>query len=293
MSNNNIENILHNAKRRTINILCYGYSIAAHYDDGNVLFKAMLGDAMVYTSALWTGPGVDPTTDLQTAQLNKVDRILDLTNGARRVLDIGSGWGYLVNRARQRGMDATGLCNCVNMVRLAQERYASEWFQLLDYRDIPATHAFDAITAVEMIEAVPATHYPDFVAACDRALRPGGRVVMQVIHAMPFNNPVARRRHPTMLGTFVTTHIFPGQQIPKMESLYEAFWKTRRFKKVYMETTSHDYGRTLGAWSRNLEVHQQHFPAEVIRKYQYYLQFCEVGFASELLHLSRIVFEKL
>ena len=31
-----------------------------------------------------------------------------------------------------------------------------------------------------MIEAVPAFHYPEFVAACERGLKPGGRVVMQV-----------------------------------------------------------------------------------------------------------------
>jgi cyclopropane fatty-acyl-phospholipid synthase-like methyltransferase len=37
------------------------------------------------------------------------------------------------------------------------------------------------IAQVEMIEAVPCAHYPEFVAACDRGLKPGGRVVMQVI----------------------------------------------------------------------------------------------------------------
>jgi cyclopropane fatty-acyl-phospholipid synthase-like methyltransferase len=77
------------------------------------------------------------------------------------------------------------------------------------------------VSQVEMIEAVPASHYPEFVSACDRALKPGGRVVMQVINALSFNNVVARKRNPDPLGTFVTTHIFPGQQIPNMEFLHE------------------------------------------------------------------------
>jgi hypothetical protein len=93
-------------------------SIAEHYDDGNVLFESFLGDGMVYTSASWDG--IDPKAGLFEAQKNKVDRILELTQASgskdKKLLDIGSGWGYLVSRAREEGMEAYGLCNCRSMV---------------------------------------------------------------------------------------------------------------------------------------------------------------------------------
>ena len=150
----------------------------------------------------------------------------------------------------------------------------------------------DAITCVEMIEAVPGQHYPEFVAACDRALRPGGKVVMQVINALAFNNPTARNRRPRPLGTFVTTHIFPGQQIPNLEFLHEAFLQSGKFERVYSECAAHDYERTLRCWRMNLEANAGKFPPKMVRKYRYYLAFCEAGFATELLHLSRVVFRK-
>ncbi|ETV91310.1 hypothetical protein H310_14130 [Aphanomyces invadans] len=266
-------------------------SIAEHYDDGNALFRAFLGDDMVYTSASWDG--LPPNTPLAEAQRHKVQRILDLTlaKPGEKLVDIGSGWGYLVHAARKAGIDATGLCNCRSMVGAARARYGDSNFALQDYRDIPATHDHAAVTAVEMIEAVPAAHYSDFAAACDRALKPGGRVVMQVIHAYAFNNPVARSRSPTPLGTFVTTHIFPGQQVPNLDFLHEAFIE-HKFKRVFTETRSHDYADTLKLWADNLDAARHTLPPTVYRKYKYYLNWCEVGFRIEKLHLSRVVFEK-
>ncbi|KDO33400.1 hypothetical protein SPRG_02207 [Saprolegnia parasitica CBS 223.65] len=266
-------------------------SIAEHYDDGNALFKAFLGDDMVYTSASWDG--LPPNASLRDAQRHKVQRMLSLTQAqpGEKLLDIGSGWGFLVHAAREAGIEATGLCNCRSMVAAARERYGDALFSLRDYRDIPATHEYAAVTAVEMIEAVPAAHYGDFAAACYRALKPGGRVVLQVIHAYAFNNPVARSRTPVPLGTFVTTHIFPGQQVPNLDFLHEAFME-HKFKRVFTETRSHDYAETLRLWAENLDAYRHALPPTVYRKYKYYLNWCEVGFSIEKLHLSRVVFEK-
>lgn len=227
------------------------------------------------------------------------------------------GWGYLVSVARAHGISATGFCNSKNMVAYAQAKYTPSWFLLQDYRDIPAMYSHDAVTAVEVIEAIPAALYPDFVASCSRALRVGGRVVMQVIHAFPFNNPVASKQKPEMRGSFVTTHIFPGQQIPHLESLHEAFWKTGvllilyvlfrcmlfidfafsvvagQYKLVYSESDTQAYTLTLQIWRDQLEKRSAGFPAPLIAKFRYYLAFCEVGFQTELLQLSRVVYEKV
>merc|ERR1711907_403360 len=270
-------------------------SIAEHYDDGNEFFRTWLGDDMVYTSASWSM--ADPSADLYQAQRNKVNRIIDLTgitktDNTSRLMDIGSGWGYLVHAAHLRGIQASGLCNCESMVQKASEKFGKAHFSQMDYRDIPRTESYDAITSVEMIEAVHCDQYPDFVSACDRALKPGGRVVMQVINALSFNNSVARKRKPLMLGSFVTTHIFPGQQIPNLEFLHEAFLQSGKFKRIYSETATHDYAKTLKCWRDNLEANASKFPPRMVKKYRYYLAFCEAGFENELLHLTRVVFEK-
>ncbi len=280
-------------------------SIAAHYDDGNKLFRKFLGEDMVYTSgAFWQYnqdmaaslgngleylremPGVGQTRDsrvqkkehiinlsLEQAQKLKVERLLDLAGSdAKRLMDIGSGWGYLVHAAKERGFEyAVGLCNCKSMNELATEKYGNN-YSMLDYRDVPPTHDFDVVTSVEMIEAVPAKHYPDFVKCCDNALKPGGRVVMQVIHAFAFNNSVARSRDPTALGTFVTTHIFPGQQLPNLDFLHEAFLKSGKFKRVYSETTGHDYAKTLRQWRLRLDGPSEDgfvIPDHIQRKYRF------------------------
>jgi cyclopropane-fatty-acyl-phospholipid synthase len=282
-------------------------SIHSHYDDGNDLFKAFLDDKMVYTCALFNKSrgAHDATEDLSSAQTKKIDRILELASipEGGKVLDIGSGWGGLVGRALSQGYVAKGLCNAANMVSYAQARYGAEHFDMLDYRDIPATHDMDAVTSVEMIEAVPCRDYPHFVDACDRALRPGGRVSMQVIHAYAFNNPVALERDPVPLGTFVTTHIFPGQQLPNLEFLHEAFLKSGKFRKIYSEECGMDYARTLLMWGANLEravtpdkanggAPALKISRRTLLKYRYYLAWCRAGFSNELLDLARIVFEK-
>lgn len=106
------------------------------------------------------------------------------------------------------------------------------------------------------------------MAACDRALIPGGKVVMQVINALEFNNPVASSRDPVPLGSFVTTHIFPGQQVPNLGFLQEAFFNSGKFTRVFSETTGHDYARTLEAWNKNLESKSIQFPPSMVRKYR-------------------------
>lgn len=62
---------------------------------------------------------------------------------------------------------------------------------------------------------------------------------------------------------------------------------------MYSECEGHAYARTLALWNANLEANASKFPPSVVRKYRYYFNFCEVGFGSELLHLSRVVFQKI
>ena len=98
-------------------------NIHRHYDLSNELFELFLDPTLTY-SAAWFEPG----DDLRTAQLRKIDGILDLARvgPGMRVLEIGSGWGGLAIRAAaERGAHVTTLTLSEQQKELADERIAA------------------------------------------------------------------------------------------------------------------------------------------------------------------------
>jgi cyclopropane-fatty-acyl-phospholipid synthase len=75
-------------------------NIQAHYDLSNDFYKTFLDPSMSYSSAYYDGQ----LMDLEKAQLNKIRRILDLSElkPGSRILEIGSGWGALAFEAAER-----------------------------------------------------------------------------------------------------------------------------------------------------------------------------------------------
>lgn len=70
-------------------------SIRHHYDVSNDFYALWLDASLTYTCALW-GEG----DTLEDAQRRKLDYLIEgaRATGARRVLDVGCGWGSLLNR---------------------------------------------------------------------------------------------------------------------------------------------------------------------------------------------------
>jgi cyclopropane-fatty-acyl-phospholipid synthase len=70
-------------------------AIRAHYDLSGEFFQLVLGPDLIYSCAMFNG--VD---DLASAQLRKLDHRIEAAGaaGTRRVLDIGCGWGALLER---------------------------------------------------------------------------------------------------------------------------------------------------------------------------------------------------
>ena len=85
-------------------------AIEHHYDVGREFFRLWLDARMVYSCALWPG---DLDEDLDRAQLAKLEwhATAAQVDGASRVLDVGCGWGamlqYLVTERQVRHV--TGL----------------------------------------------------------------------------------------------------------------------------------------------------------------------------------------
>ena len=95
-------------------------NIQAHYDLSNEFFELMLDETMMYSSAIFTRPGMD----LAEAQRTKLDRLCaKLGLGPEdHVLEIGAGWGgFAVHAASTYGCRVT-----TTTISDAQFRYASK-----------------------------------------------------------------------------------------------------------------------------------------------------------------------
>ena len=146
-------------------------NIAHHYDLSNELFELFLDPTLSYSSALFPPDQLDGSAtarDLETAQVRKIERLLDqagVTEGSR-VLEIGSGWGELAIRAARRGATVRTITLSTAQKVLADERIAAAGLadrvtvDLCDYRDVAGE--YDAVVSVEMIEAVGWQFWPTY-----------------------------------------------------------------------------------------------------------------------------------
>jgi cyclopropane-fatty-acyl-phospholipid synthase len=163
-------------------------AISHHYDLSNEFYSLLLDPSMAYSSGYYTS--ADDT--LEQAQHNKLDlvcRKLGLEPGMT-MLDVGCGWGSLsLHAAEHFGATVTGVTIAAEQKAFIDARIAERGLgdrveiRLQDYRDVVPTSArdgvFDAVASIEMGEHVGERNYPTYVEVLRRAVRPGGRVLVQ------------------------------------------------------------------------------------------------------------------
>jgi cyclopropane-fatty-acyl-phospholipid synthase len=258
-------------------------NIQRHYDLSNELFELFLDESMMYSSA-WFGPG----DDLHSAQLRKIDGILDYAGvrAGSRVLEIGTGWGALAIRAAQRGAVVRSLTISVEQQQLALERAAAAGVadrvsvELRDYRS--ATGSYDAVVSVEMIEAVGEEFWPEYFATLARVLAPGGRVALQAI-TMPHDRLLVTRH----ANNWIQKYIFPGGILLSVPTIESQAARAGLAVSVRRSLGPH-YARTLALWrSRFLAAWDQvaalGFDPVFERMWEFYLAYSEAGFRSRYL----------
>ena len=269
-------------------------NIAAHYDLGNDFYRLWLDETMTYSSAVFE----TPEQSLGDAQRAKYRRIADRAGlrAGMHVLEIGSGWGgFAMYAARELGCRVTTITISEAQHELATERVRAAGLEdrvtvlLRDYREIDGQ--YDAIVSIEMFEAVGAEYFETFFAACERALRPGGRLSLQTI-AFP---DVAYG--PQVRGAnWIQTYIFPGGLLPSLAAIERALRGTRFLMRGVEDIAPH-YVRTLATWrSRFLgrldDVRAMGYDERFIRMWDYYLSISEAGFDTGVCQDYQIVLEK-
>jgi cyclopropane-fatty-acyl-phospholipid synthase len=256
-------------------------NIAAHYDLSNSLFQLFLDPTMMYSSALFE----EPSQSLESASIAKLDRIcraLDL-QPTDHLVEIGTGWGGMaLHAARNYGCRVTTTTISKEQHALAGKRIAEAGLQdrvtllLTDYREMAGQ--YDKLVSVEMIEAVGHEFLPTYFSACDKLLKPGGRMLVQAI-TMP------DQRYTSYLQTvdFIQKYIFPGGCLPSIGAMQAAVGKGTGLRLTELFEFPESYALTLQHWRERFfhrldEVRSLGFDQQFIRMWDYYLCYCEGAF---------------
>jgi cyclopropane-fatty-acyl-phospholipid synthase len=259
-------------------------NIREHYDLSNDFFGLWLDPAMMYSSARWT----QPSFTLEEAQRAKNDalcRKLRL-NPTDHVLEIGTGWGgWSLQAARDYGCRVTSLTISQQQYDLARERIAAAGLanrvevRLQDYRDLPAGEQYDKLVSIEMLEAVGHRYLEAWCRVAARALRPDGLMALQFITCADSRYAEIR------CGVdFVQKHVFPGSLLLSLNRLNSLLATSGGFMLHGLEDMGQDYARTLRVWREEFNrragaVCALGFDERFLRKWNYYLAYCESAFA--------------
>lgn len=261
-------------------------NISYHYDLSNDFFRLWLDETMTYSSALWEHPG----QSLAEAQRTKIRALLNRVQArpGDHLLEIGSGWGELaLTAARDYGCRVTTLTLSREQLAVVRQRAAAAGLSdritplLCDYRK--AEGQFDKVVSVEMIEAVGHEYLPTYFGTIDRLLKPNGIAAIQAITIPDQRYDAYRRR-----TDWIQKYIFPGAVVPSISAMTAAMAKGSQLVVENIDNFGPHYARTLHHWrevfnARLADVKALGFDDYFCRVWDYYLAYCEAGFASRVL----------
>ena len=262
-------------------------NISAHYDLGNDFFRLMLDETMMYSCALFERPDMT-LAEASRAKLDVVCRKLALAPH-HHVLEIGTGWGGLaVHAAARYGCRVTTTTISPSQFELARERIRAAGLEdritvlLEDYRELRG-HRYDRLVSIEMIEAIGHRQYETFFRRCSELLAADGRMLLQSITIA--DRHYARARNEV---DFIKRYIFPGCCIPSVGALTRAMVEASDLRLVHLEDIGLHYATTLAAWRQNFHSNLERvralgYPETFVRMWEFYLCYCEAGFAERAL----------
>jgi len=270
-------------------------NILAHYDLGNGFYSLFLDNTMTYSCGIFE----DEQSTLEDASVAKYDRIckkLRLKPGDR-VLEIGTGWGgFAVHVAQNYGVHVTTTTISNEQHAFAEKRFQNAGLEgqvsLLkkDYRDL--TGEFDRLVSIEMIEAVGHHFYNIFFQTCSKLIKNDGLMALQ---AITIGDQIFDRHKRSV--DFIKRYIFPGSCIPSIAAISNAVAGSSELRLIHLEDITPHYARTLREWRRrffnNLDkVRDMGYSDTFIRMWEYYLCYCEGGFAERYIGDVQMVFAK-
>jgi cyclopropane-fatty-acyl-phospholipid synthase len=270
-------------------------NIAAHYDLGNDFFACFLDETWMYSSAIFERPQMT-LHEASTAKLDRICRKLAL-GPQDRVLEIGSGWGgFALHAAQHYGCHVTTTTISARQYELAKARIEQAGLQeritllMEDYRNLEGQ--FDKLVSIEMIEAVGPRYYDTYFAQCSKLLKPHGQFLLQSI-------TISDQRYRIAADSvdFIQRYIFPGGTTPSVTALLDSTTRASDLRLFHLEDIGPHYAATLAHWRRNFfsridQVRALGFSEEFIRMWEFYLCYCEGGFAERAIGTAQMLLVK-
>jgi len=267
-------------------------NIVEHYDLGNEFYELWLDPSMTYSSAMFAALG----QSLEDAQRNKLQAILDRTEcgPGDRILEIGCGWGSFAETAARAGASVHGITLSSEQKAYAEERLARQSLpgevELVDYRDVAGV--YDGVASIEMVEAVGAEYWRDYLATIARALKPGGRAAIQYIAIDDAIYADYARN-----VDFIQRYVFPGGMLlseRRFRAIAEQIGLAWRDRHAF----GLDYAETLRRWREAFDgvVAAGRLPARFDKRFiglwRFYLMYCEGGFRGGAIDVAQVTLVK-
>ena len=250
-------------------------NVSHHYDISDDLYELFLDSKRQYSCGYFK----NDNDTLETAQNNKINHIIKKLNlkPNQKVLDIGSGWGYLaIEIAKQSKCEVTGITLSENQYRYANAK-AKEYnlenqvrFKLADYRNLK--EKFDRVVSVGMFEHVGRKFYKTFFKQVANLLNDNGLALIHTIGSV--NQP----RDPQ---PWITKYIFPGGYTPSMSEVAGPIENSGLIISD-LEVLRMHYAHTLRNWKerciKNKSKIIDMFDEKFFRMWEFYLASCEMTF---------------
>jgi cyclopropane-fatty-acyl-phospholipid synthase len=282
------------------------------------IFRLSLGELADFSGAKYDG---DFSLSLEEAQRRKHEYVADQIGiePGRRVLDLGSGWGPLLNFIRGRG--ATGMGVTLSSAQAAACKRHGLDVHLRDARQVTGDSfgPFDAVASLGAFEhfCSPDDYragrqdevYADLFANVATTLPPGGRFYLQTMvfgrNMIPIEEvSIDAPRDSDAWYVALMQATFPGSFLPFGE---EQIVRTAdpHFRLVESSSGRLDYIETIKQWRKRFgerSLRKTLLKAQLVPKYltsrDFRLAFTSgvsansVCFERELLDHFRLVFEK-
>jgi cyclopropane-fatty-acyl-phospholipid synthase len=221
-----------------------------HYGHDPRFFEYLLGDTVGYSEGYWP-LGTDTLNQAKHNNYDRIARKLKLEPGLK-VLEVGSGWGYLpILMAERYGAEVT-IYNPVprqnDYMRARFERHGlAERIRLVegDHRDIAAeAGVYDRYVSIGVYEHVGRAGYDVWVGSIAAALKPGGIGMLSTTTKMV-----------TEMTEYLTLrYIFPGGHLPSLPRTLETMDR-HGLTLCDAENLWPHYQRTVQCWLDNLDRH--------------------------------------
>jgi len=268
-------------------------NIAAHYDLGNDFYSLWLDPSMTYSSAIYED-GANSLKAAQDAKYRSLATNMGVTKDSH-ILEIGCGWGGFAEFvAKEFGAKVTGLTISKEQLAYAQDRIEKAGlsdlvnFKFQDYRD--ETDKYDHIASIEMFEAVGEEYWSTYFGKIKQCLKENGTAGLQIITIRNEAFEDYRKR-----PDFIQRYIFPGGMLPSPDALANVTSKEGLqlgSERIFAE----DYARTLKDWRITFwekwdNVKKLGFDQRFKRMWEFYLHYCEAGFATSSIDVRQMFYK--